>query len=81
MAPVLPEFLFNPFIGFPVDYIIFNGLTEVADEKSREIRMVFMDMKKRCRGTHGNTAGDKKGSRGEGGFMADNEDSRLKKYP
>ena len=50
MAPVLPEFPFNPadarFIGSPVDYIIFNGLTEVADEKSREIRIVFTGVKK-----------------------------------
>ncbi|MDO8873869.1 MAG: Holliday junction resolvase-like protein [Methanoregula sp.] len=50
MAPVLPEFQFNPadarFIGSPVDYIIFDGLTEVADEKSRKIRIVFMDVKK-----------------------------------
>jgi predicted Holliday junction resolvase-like endonuclease len=50
MAPVLPEFQFNPadarFIGSPVDYIIFDGLTEVADEKSKEIRIVFMDVKK-----------------------------------
>jgi predicted Holliday junction resolvase-like endonuclease len=29
-----------------VDYRIFDGLTEVADEKSREIRIVFMDVKK-----------------------------------
>ncbi len=50
MAPVLPEFEFNPadarFIGSPVDYIIFDGLTEVADEKSTEINIVFMDVKK-----------------------------------
>jgi predicted Holliday junction resolvase-like endonuclease len=50
MAPVLPEFQFNPadarFIGSPVDYIIFDGLTEVADEKSKEIRIVFMEVKK-----------------------------------
>jgi predicted Holliday junction resolvase-like endonuclease len=50
MAPILPEFSFNPadarFIGSPVDYIIFDGLTEVADEKGREIRIVFMDVKK-----------------------------------
>jgi len=50
MAPVLPDFQFNPadarFIGSPVDYIIFDGLTEVADEMSREIRIVFMDVKK-----------------------------------
>jgi len=50
IAPILPEFRFNPadarFIGSPVDYIIFDGLTEVADEKSRDIRIVFMDVKK-----------------------------------
>lgn len=49
MAPLLPEFAFNPadarFIGSPVDYIIFDGLTDVADEKTREIRIIFMDVK------------------------------------
>jgi predicted Holliday junction resolvase-like endonuclease len=49
MAPLLPEFSFNPadarFIGSPVDYIIFDGLTDVADEKKSEIRIVFMDIK------------------------------------
>jgi predicted Holliday junction resolvase-like endonuclease len=50
MAPVLPGFLFNPadarFIGSPIDYIIFDGLTEVCDEDNRSIRIVFMDVKK-----------------------------------
>jgi predicted Holliday junction resolvase-like endonuclease len=50
MAPVMPEFAFRPadarFIGSPVDYIIFDGLTEVADEKNTSIRIVFMDVKK-----------------------------------
>jgi predicted Holliday junction resolvase-like endonuclease len=50
MAPVLPEFAFNPadarFIGSPVDYIIFDGLTGVADEQDTSIRIVFMDVKK-----------------------------------
>jgi predicted Holliday junction resolvase-like endonuclease len=49
MAPVLPEFPFNPadarFIGSPVDYVIFDGLTDVADDKKKEIRIVFMDVK------------------------------------
>jgi predicted Holliday junction resolvase-like endonuclease len=49
MAPVLPEFSFNPadarFIGSPVDYVIFDGLTGVADEKTGSIRIVFMDVK------------------------------------
>src|SRR5512145_1108581 len=50
MAPVLPDFCFNPadarFIGSPVDYVIFDGLTRVADEKEQEIQIVFMDVKK-----------------------------------
>jgi predicted Holliday junction resolvase-like endonuclease len=50
MAPVLPGFGFNPadarFIGSPVDYIIFDGLTRVADDKENEIQIVFMDVKK-----------------------------------
>jgi predicted Holliday junction resolvase-like endonuclease len=49
MAPILPEFIFNPadarFIGSPVDYIIFDGLTDVSDEKQKEIRIIFMDVK------------------------------------
>ncbi len=49
LAPVLPGFLFNPadarFIGSPIDYIIFDGLTDVADDKKRSIRIVFMDVK------------------------------------
>ena len=48
--PVLPDFLFNPvdarFISSPVDYIIFDGPTEVSDEKKQSIRIVFMDVKK-----------------------------------
>ena len=50
MAPVLPDFGFTPadarFIGSPVDYIIFDGLTRVSDDKGDEIRIVFMDVKK-----------------------------------
>lgn len=50
MAPVLPDFCFNPadarFIGSPVDYIIFDGLTRVADDKEDTVQIVFMDVKK-----------------------------------
>jgi predicted Holliday junction resolvase-like endonuclease len=39
MAPVLPGFLFNPayarFIGSPVDYIIFDGLTGFAMRRTK----------------------------------------------
>ncbi|MFZ1903393.1 MAG: Holliday junction resolvase-like protein [Methanoregula sp.] len=49
MAPLLPSFGYLPadarFIGSPVDYIIFDGLTSVADEKGSSIRIVFMDVK------------------------------------
>ena len=33
------------FIGSPVDYIIFDGLSTVADDKGSTIRIVFMDVK------------------------------------
>jgi len=50
MAPVLPDFCYAPsdarFIGSPVDYVIFDGLTRVADDKENEIQIVFMDVKK-----------------------------------
>ena len=49
MAPLLPSFGYLPadarFIGSPVDYIIFDGLSAVADEKGSAIRIVFMDVK------------------------------------
>ena len=49
MAPLLPAFGYLPadarFIGSPVDYIIFDGLSSVADEKGSDIRIVFMDVK------------------------------------
>jgi predicted Holliday junction resolvase-like endonuclease len=47
---VLPGFLFKSsdarFIGSMVDYIIFDGLTGVCDEKNQSIRIVLMDVKK-----------------------------------
>ena len=49
MAPILPSFSYHPadarFIGSPVDYIIFDGLSLVGDEKESPIRIVFMDVK------------------------------------
>ncbi len=49
MAPLLPEFAYLPadarFIGSPVDYIVFDGLSTVADEKGSAISIVFMDVK------------------------------------
>jgi predicted Holliday junction resolvase-like endonuclease len=49
MAPLLPSFGYPPadarFIGSPVDYIVFDGLSTVSDEKGSAIRIVFMDVK------------------------------------
>ncbi|MGA2161990.1 MAG: Holliday junction resolvase-like protein [Methanoregula sp.] len=49
MAPLLPSFGYLPadarFIGSPIDYIIFDGLSKVADEKGSTISIVFMDVK------------------------------------
>ena len=49
MAPLLPEFGHLPadarFIGSPVDYVIFDGLSAVSDEKGGSIHIVFMDVK------------------------------------
>jgi len=49
MAPLLPPFGYLPadarFIGSPVDYIIFDGLSAVADDRGSTIRIIFMDVK------------------------------------
>ncbi|MFA5254536.1 MAG: Holliday junction resolvase-like protein [Methanoregula sp.] len=49
MAPLHPSFRYLPadarFIGSPVDYIIFDGLSEVADERGSSLTIVFMDVK------------------------------------
>ena len=43
MAPVLPDFCYAfsdaRVIGSPVDYVIFDGLTRVADDKSTKYRL------------------------------------------
>lgn len=50
MAPLFPLFKHNPsdarFIGSPIDYVIFDGYTEVKDEKADEpIEITFLDVK------------------------------------
>jgi len=50
MIPFLAEFKYNPadarFIGSPIDYVIFDGYTEVKDSKiDRPITVVLMDIK------------------------------------
>jgi predicted Holliday junction resolvase-like endonuclease len=50
MVALLPEFPYNPadarFIGGPVDYIIFDGYTEMKDEGKNGLQIVFLDVKK-----------------------------------
>jgi predicted Holliday junction resolvase-like endonuclease len=49
MAPVLPEFRYNPadarFLGSPIDYIIFDGYSEAKDGRGKIRRIVLMDVK------------------------------------
>ena len=49
MAPVLPEFRYNPadarFLGSPIDYIIFDGYSEAKEGNGRIRRIVLMDVK------------------------------------
>lgn len=49
MAPILPEFRYNPadarFIGSPIDYIIFDGYSEAMDGRGQIRRIVLMDVK------------------------------------
>ena len=49
MAPLLPEFRYNPadarFIGSPVDYLIFDGYSEALQGQGRIERIVLLDVK------------------------------------
>ena len=50
MIPFLAEFKYNPadarFIGSPIDYVIFDGYTQIKDSKiDRPITVVLMDIK------------------------------------
>jgi hypothetical protein len=49
MAPMLPEFRYNPadarFLGSPIDYIIFDGYSEAKDGNGKIRRIVLMDVK------------------------------------
>lgn len=50
IVALLPEFPYNPadarFIGNPVDYVIFDGYTQVKDSGSGEVKIIFLDVKK-----------------------------------
>jgi len=51
MAPLLPEFvsLYSPadsrFIGSPIDYLVFNNLSRVAEGSDEQIEIVLLDVK------------------------------------
>jgi len=50
MAPYLPGFQYNPadarFLGDPIDYIVFNGYTEIKDgDKDVDLEVVLLDIK------------------------------------
>jgi predicted Holliday junction resolvase-like endonuclease len=51
LAPILPNFKYLPsdarFIGDPIDYIIFNGYTDIKDNGGREdnLEVVILDIK------------------------------------
>lgn len=49
MAPVLPEFRYNPadarFLGSPIDYIIFDGYSEAKEGNGKIRKIVLMDVK------------------------------------
>jgi predicted Holliday junction resolvase-like endonuclease len=50
MAPLLPEFPFASadarFIGNPIDFVVFEGYTQVKDEKGDTISVVLVEVKK-----------------------------------
>ena len=50
MAPLLPEFPFSPadarFIGNPIDFVVFDGYTNVKDENADKISVVLVEVKK-----------------------------------
>lgn len=49
MAPVFPEFRYNPadarFLGSPIDYIIFDGYSEAKEGRGKIRKIVLMDVK------------------------------------
>lgn len=51
LAPLLVEFAYAPadarFLGNPIDYVIFDGYTEVKERQADQLRrIVFLDVKK-----------------------------------
>jgi predicted Holliday junction resolvase-like endonuclease len=50
MAPLLPEFPFASadarFIVNPIDFVVFDGYTQVKDEKGDTISIVLVEVKK-----------------------------------
>jgi predicted Holliday junction resolvase-like endonuclease len=49
MAPLLPGFLYEPadarFLGDPIDYVVFNGYTEVRSDPGAALEVVLLEVK------------------------------------
>ena len=49
MAPLLPGFLYEPadarFLGDPIDYVVFNGYTDVRDGEGEALEVVLLEVK------------------------------------
>jgi predicted Holliday junction resolvase-like endonuclease len=49
MAPLLPGFLYEPadarFLGDPIDYVVFNGYTEVRSDPGAPLEVVLLEVK------------------------------------
>lgn len=50
LITLMPSFPYEPadarFLGSPIDYIIFDGYTQLKDRKEGKIKIVFLDVKK-----------------------------------
>ena len=49
LAPLLRDFSYNPadarFLGSPIDYVIFDGYSELKDGMGKSIKIIFLDVK------------------------------------
>lgn len=50
LAPLLPGFNYEPsdarFLGDPIDYVIFNGYTQVKEQGDGKVELVIVDIKR-----------------------------------
>lgn len=82
LASIFKVFGYNPsdarFIGDPVDYVIFDGYTQVRERKAdRPITVVLADVKTGRATLHLRAEADKAGDRGGAGGVQDDSDVNL----